>query len=80
MNGQDAAAVAASGASVVGVEPSGRMTELARLAASKREGPQPRFVRAWGDALPFASGSFDAVFCKGSLDHFDKPRRARGGG
>jgi SAM-dependent methyltransferase len=33
-------------------------------------------VRAWSDALPFASGSFDAVICKGSLDHFDRPRAA----
>jgi SAM-dependent methyltransferase len=33
-------------------------------------------VRGWGDVLPFASGSFDAVFCKGSIDHFDKPRQA----
>src|SRR5262245_19748128 len=36
----------------------------------------PVFVRAWSDALPFASGSFDAVICKGSLDHFDRPRVA----
>ncbi|MBW2270102.1 MAG: methyltransferase domain-containing protein [Deltaproteobacteria bacterium] len=74
--GQDAARVAGSGAFVVGLEPSGRMTALARLAASERPGPQPHFVRGWGDVLPFASGSFDAVFCKGSLDHFDKPRQA----
>ena len=74
--GQDAAAVAAGGAFVVGAEPSARMTGLARLAAAKREGPQPLFVRAWGHELPFATGSFDAVFCKGSLDHFDEPRRA----
>ena len=74
--GQDAASVAGSGAFVVGIEPSGRMTDLARLAASERTGSQPHFVRGWGDVLPFASGSFDAVFCKGSIDHFDKPRQA----
>jgi SAM-dependent methyltransferase len=33
-------------------------------------------VCAWSDALPFASASFDAVICKGSLDHFDRPRAA----
>ena len=33
-------------------------------------------MRAWSDALPFASASFDAVICKGSLDHFDRPRAA----
>ena len=30
-----------------------------------------------GDAaatiMPFASGSFDAVICKGAIDHFDRP-------
>ena len=30
-------------------------------------------VRAWSEALPFATGAFDAAFCKGSLDHFDDP-------
>jgi SAM-dependent methyltransferase len=74
--GQDAAAVAESGAFVVGLEPSARMADLARLAAGQRAGPQPQLVRGWGDVLPFASGSFDAVFCKGSIDHFDKPRQA----
>ena len=74
--GQDAASVAGSGAFVVGIEPSGRMTDLARLAASERKGPRSHFVRGWGDVLPFASGSFDAVFCKGSIDHFDEPRQA----
>jgi SAM-dependent methyltransferase len=44
--------------------------------AGWRSGPPPVFVRAWSDALPFASGRFDAVVCKGSLDHFDRPRAA----
>ena len=54
--GQDAASVAESGAFVVGLEPSGRMAGLALMAAAKREGPQPNFVRGWGDVLPFADG------------------------
>jgi SAM-dependent methyltransferase len=33
-------------------------------------------VRGWSDALPFASASFDAVLCKGSIDHFDRPGEA----
>jgi SAM-dependent methyltransferase len=33
-------------------------------------------VRSWSDALPFASGSFDAVICKGAIDHFDRPALA----
>jgi SAM-dependent methyltransferase len=74
--GQDAAALAARGASVVGAEPSARMAALAQRAASERSGPRPAWVRGWGDALPFASGCFDAVICKGALDHFDRPAAA----
>jgi SAM-dependent methyltransferase len=33
-------------------------------------------VRGWSDALPFATGSFDASVCKGALDHFDRPEQA----
>ena len=33
-------------------------------------------MRGWADALPFATGSFDAVLCKGALDHFDTPALA----
>jgi SAM-dependent methyltransferase len=87
--GQDASAHAARGALAVAAEPSSRMTALARLVqeraersagpgAGSRPGPRPLFVRAWSDALPFASGCFDAVICKGSLDHFDRPRAAIG--
>jgi ubiquinone/menaquinone biosynthesis C-methylase UbiE len=38
--------------------------------------PNLRWVRGWGDALPFADASFDAVVCKGALDHFDAPEIA----
>lgn len=74
--GQDAAALAAGGAFAVGVEPSARMLGLARLAEAQRPASVVHWVRAWSDALPFADGAFDASFCKGSLDHFDRPRRA----
>ena len=74
--GQDAAALAARGAFAVAAEPSARMVGLARLLAERDGGPRARDVRAWGDALPFATGSFDAVFCKGALDHFDAPEAA----
>jgi SAM-dependent methyltransferase len=74
--GQDAAALAARGAQVVGAEPSARMSALARMAAAERAGVQPAWVRCWADALPFATGSFDAVICKGALDHFDRPETA----
>lgn len=71
--GQDALALAARGAEVVGAEPSERMTAWARLRSAEAEGPLPRWVRGWGDALPFADDVFDAVVCKGALDHFDRP-------
>ena len=74
--GQDAGALAGRGGWVVGAEPSGRMTDLARMMADSAAGPSPVWVRSWSDALPFADGSFDAVFCKGAIDHFDQPRRA----
>jgi SAM-dependent methyltransferase len=74
--GQDAAELAARGAFAVAAEPSPRMLALARLLAPGRPGPAPHFVRAWSDAIPFASASFDAVLCKGSLDHFDRPGAA----
>lgn len=74
--GQDALSLATRGAFVVGAEPSARMTAWALLTSAKAEGPVPRWVRAWSHTLPFRDGSFDAVLCKGALDHFDRPGRA----
>ncbi len=74
--GQDALALAKRGATVIGAEPSARMTGWARLTSERSEGPVPGWVRAWSHALPFASASFDAVLCKGAIDHFDRPARA----
>lgn len=74
--GQDALALAGEGARVVGAEPSQRMTAWARLHGDKASGPLPTWVRGWSDSLPFAPESFHAVFCKGALDHFDRPGQA----
>jgi SAM-dependent methyltransferase len=74
--GQDALALCRRGARVVGAEPSLRMSAWARLAGAKEPALEPRWVRGWSDALPFADASFDAVLCKGALDHFDRPERA----
>jgi SAM-dependent methyltransferase len=74
--GQDAIAMARRRAKVVGVEPSERMSAWARLKSAEAEGPIPQWVRGWSDALPFATGSFDASLCKGAIDHFDRPERA----
>ncbi len=74
--GQDSIALQELGASVVGAEPSERMIAWTRLKSGELAGEAPRWVRGWGDALPFATGSFDAAFCKGALDHFDRPALA----
>jgi len=74
--GQDALVLRQAGAEVVGAEPSQRMTAWARLSSAKQPGRVPHWVRGWSDALPFADASFDAVVCKGALDHFDRPELA----
>ncbi len=74
--GQDAIEMARRGARVVAAEPSERMTAWARLQSEKATGPLPLWVRGWSDALPFADASFDAVICKGAIDHFDRPELA----
>ncbi len=74
--GQDALQLEARGARVVGAEPSARMMAWTRMKSAEAEGRIPHWVRGWADALPFATGSFDAAFCKGALDHFDQPDKA----
>ena len=76
--GQDARRLAGQGAFAVAAEPSARMSALAKLQEDESSGPHALHVRAWGDALPFADGAFDAVFCKGAIDHFDTPTAAIG--
>lgn len=76
--GQDANALAARGAFAVAAEPSARMLGLARLVAPSDRSRCAFGVRGWADALPFATGSFDAVLCKGAIDHFDAPLAAIG--
>jgi SAM-dependent methyltransferase len=76
--GQDARQLAGRGAFAVAAEPSARMSALARMQEEGATGGHAVHVRAWGDALPFADGSFDAVFCKGAIDHFDAPLAAIG--
>lgn len=53
------------GAEVVGVDPAVRMIDLAT-----RRAPGCRFVRAQGEALPFASASFEAVLTGFALRNF----------
>ena len=74
--GQDAVAMAREGAQVVGAEPSRRMLGMSDLLATEAGAVVPLWVQSWGDELPFAPASFDAVICKGALDHFDRPLEA----
>jgi SAM-dependent methyltransferase len=74
--GQDARALVAGGAWVAAAEPSARMSALARMQDARHPRHQPSHLRAWADALPFADASFDAVICKGAIDHFDAPAAA----
>lgn len=78
--GHDGQNLAARGVRVINVEPSRSMGELVALVAEKQQwkdyGPLTTRARAWSEALPLRSGSLDAAFCKGSIDHFDDPERA----
>ena len=77
--GQDSVALAGEGASVVGAEPSARMTAMAEAFGAEGVAPgdpRPVWVRGWADALPFGDDAFDASFCKGAIDHFDDPETA----
>jgi SAM-dependent methyltransferase len=44
------------------------------LREARREAPDARLVLAQGEALPYATGVFDAVACLGNLEHFIDPR------
>ena len=74
--GQDARALSRGGAIAVAAEPSARMSALAVMQDAQAGSPPIHHLRCWADALPFAAESFDAVYCKGALDHFDTPAEA----
>lgn len=68
----DAAMLAESGAVVIGLEPS----EVMLSRAKEHLGAVNALValsQGVGESLPFRSGSFDKVMCKGALDHFISP-------
>ena len=71
----DVAQLVPSGWEAHGLEPSGTMLGLARERNSKSE-EQVTLVRGIAEALPYADGTFDRVMCKGSFDHFARPRQA----
>ncbi|MFO8101230.1 MAG: methyltransferase domain-containing protein [Dehalococcoidia bacterium] len=65
------------GARLVGLEPSNIMVACSKenIAAT---GADMSVVHGIGEHLPFKPGSFDKVYCKGSLDHFPDPSAAIG--
>ena len=78
--GNDAQSLAERGITTTSVEPSVRITSLTRLIAEKQQwkdwGNRVKHTRGWSEALPFRGSSFDAAFCKGSIDHFGDPERS----
>jgi SAM-dependent methyltransferase len=71
--GAVARAVAARGASVVGVDVSAPMLAVARELSGDID-----FRVADAHALPFSEGEFDLVVCSLALSHFHEPSKAMG--
>lgn len=72
--GEDAVWFAEQGACTVGVDISPRMLSLAAGHAARRGVRESVFpLRAAAESLPFADGSFDVVFGRGTLHHVDVP-------
>ena len=62
------------GANVIGLEPSKVMLTRAREHLHKSKA-QVALIQGVGESLPFKSGSFNKVMCKGALDHFFSPSK-----
>jgi SAM-dependent methyltransferase len=64
--GQVARAMAAAGATVVGLDPTRNQIDEA-----SRRGGGPTYLRSGAERLPFPAGSFDAVVCCLVFEHID---------
>jgi SAM-dependent methyltransferase len=71
----DVAQLVPSGWEAHGLEPSATMLGLARERNATAD-EQVVLVRGIAEALPYADETFDRVMCKGSFDHFARPRQA----
>lgn len=71
----DAAALARQGGVLFGCEPSRVMLKKAREGLQSREAIV-RLVSSLAEKLPFGSGTFQRVVCKGAIDHFLSPDQA----
>lgn len=65
-------AAARNGAHVAGLEPNGDYCTITRLRAARYE-LSPTVVQGFGERLPFASASFDAVLAQDILEHVHDP-------
>ena len=74
-SGRDSLALAARGARVTVLDYSESALAATRRALGRLriEGPSPWLLRGNALELPFADGSFDAVFHQGLLEHFRDP-------
>lgn len=70
----DAAELSKSKATVIGLEPSKVMLFRAKEYLNKNSG-KLALVQGIGESLPFKTGIFDKVMCKGALDHFLSPSK-----
>jgi SAM-dependent methyltransferase len=66
------------GARTYGVDISKPIVTQARAAFGARPADAPNLLSAVGDVrdLPFADGSFDAIYSMGTIEHFDETERA----
>jgi SAM-dependent methyltransferase len=71
----DAIKIARKGGRLVGVEPSSVMLNHCKKCVAD-SGKDVALVQAIGEYLPFKTGSFDWVVCKGALDHFPNPQKS----
>ncbi len=67
--------MSASGAELIGVEPSFVMLSHARESL-KLDGTNTMVLQGIGESIPVVPGSIDKVLCKGALDHFADPDKA----
>ena len=74
--GHTALALAAAGASVVGVDLTPEMLGVARRLAAERGLTEVEFRLGDAEALPLADASFDRVTCRIALHHFPNPGQA----
>jgi SAM-dependent methyltransferase len=49
---------------------------IARGGEARAASTRIAWVRGFGETLPFRDGAFDAVLCKGAMDHFQSPTDA----